>query len=49
MKKGKAYTGVDADVAEFEDMFLNTAYNGGVLKNGLGIDEFCDALNEWAA
>lgn len=41
--EGKKYTGVDADVAEFEDTFLNEAYNGGVLKNGLGIDEFCDA------
>lgn len=44
--KGKEYTEVEADVAEFEDTFINTAYNGGVLKNGLGIDEYCDALKE---
>ncbi len=43
VKKDKAYTGVEADVAEFEDTYLNQAYNGGILKNGLGIDEFCDA------
>lgn len=41
--KGKAYTGVDADVAEFEDLFLNKAYNGGNNKSGLGIDEYCDS------
>lgn len=46
--KGKSYTGVDADVAEFEDTFLNTAYNGGVLKNGLGIDEYCDACIQFS-
>lgn len=46
--KGKAYTGPEADVAEFEDTYINQAYNGGVLKNGLGIDEYCDALNVWA-
>ena len=43
--KGQKYTKAEADVAEFEDLFLNTAYNGGILKNGLGIDEYCDALN----
>ena len=42
-KKGNKYTGADADVAEFEDLYLNTAYNGGILKTGLGIDEYCDA------
>ena len=41
--EGKKYIGVEADVAEFEDTYLNQAYNGGILKNGLGIDEFCDA------
>lgn len=30
--KGKEYTEVDADVAEFEDTFINEAYRGGVLK-----------------
>lgn len=46
--KGKTYTGPEADVAEFEDTYLNQAFNGGVLKNGLGIDEYCDALSVWA-
>ena len=41
--KGKAYTGVYADIAEFEDLFLNKAYNGGINKMGLGLDEECDA------
>ena len=41
--RGKSYTGVEADVAEFEDLFLSKAYNGGINKMGLGIDEFCDA------
>ena len=48
VKKGKEYTEVDADVAEFEDTFINEAYNGGVLKNGLGIDEYCDACIQFA-
>ena len=47
-KKEKAYTGVDADVAEFEDMFMNSAFNGGINKNGLGIDEYCDATINFA-
>ena len=38
--KGKKYTGVEADVAEFEDMFMCHSFNGGINKNGLGIDEF---------
>ena len=42
-EKGKAYVGVEADVAEFEDIYLNKAYNGGINKMGLGIDEFADA------
>jgi len=42
-KEGKAYTKVEADVAEFEDMYFNQAWNGGVNKSGLGIDEYCDA------
>ena len=46
--KGKAYTKVEADVAEFEDTFLNKAYNGGINKMGLGIDEFCDATINFA-
>ena len=43
VKEGKEYTRVDADVAEFEDLFLNTTYNGGVQRYGLGIDEYCDS------
>ena len=46
--KGKSYTGVEADVAEFEDLFMSHAYNGGVNKMGLGIDEFCDATINFA-
>ena len=46
--KGKAYTGPEADVAEFEDTYINQAYNGGVLKNGLGIDEYCDACIQFS-
>ena len=47
-EKGKAYTRVEADVAEFEDIFLNHAYNGGINKMGLGIDEYCDATINFA-
>ena len=47
-EKGKEYTRVEADVAEFEDLFLNKAYNGGINKMGLGIDEFCDATINFA-
>jgi len=46
--KGKTYTGPEADVAEFEDTFINQAFNGGVLKNGLGIDEYCDACIQFS-
>lgn len=48
-EKGKAYTGVDADVAEFEDMFLCYPYTvekGN--KMGLGVDEYCDATINFA-
>ena len=48
VKEGKAYTKVEADVAEFEDLFLNTTYNGGVQRYGLGIDEYCDACIQFA-
>ena len=48
VEKGKKYIGVDADVAEFEDTFLNEAYNGGILKNGLGVDEYCDACIQFS-
>lgn len=41
--EGKKYTLVDADVAEFEDLYLNQAWNGGINKMGLGVDEYCDA------
>lgn len=40
---GRKYTGVEADVAEFEDLYLNHPFNGGVNKMGLGIDEYCPA------
>ena len=41
--KGKAYVGVEADVAEFEDLYLNKPFNCGINKMGLGVDEYCDA------
>ena len=41
--KDKEYIGVEADVCEFEDLYFNQAWNGGVNKMGLGIDEFCPA------
>lgn len=40
-EKGKEYTKVEADVAEFEDTYLNHAFNGGINKQGLGVDEYC--------
>ena len=46
--KDKAYTRVEADVAEFEDLYMAQAYNGGINKMGLGIDEFCDATINFA-
>ena len=46
--KDKSYTKVEADVAEFEDLFLNKAYNGGINKMGLGIDEVVDATINFA-
>ena len=48
VKEGKTYTKVEADVAEFEDMYLNQAWNGGINKMGLGIDEYCDACIQFA-
>lgn len=38
--KDKAFTKVEGDVAEFEDLFLNEDYATGCNKMGLGIDEF---------
>ncbi len=46
--EGKHYTKVEADVAEFEDMYMSQAYNGGINKMGLGIDEYCDATINFA-
>ena len=46
--KDKAYTKVEADVAEFEDLYMAQAYNGGINKMGLGIDEYCDATINFA-
>lgn len=42
-KEGKAYSGIYADIAEFEDRFLSETRNNGVLKMGLGLDEVVDA------
>lgn len=41
VKEGKAYTGVVADVMEFDDLFMRK-------KMGLGIDEFCPATINFA-
>lgn len=41
--KDKKYVGVEADVCEFEDLYFSEAWNGGINKMGLGIDEFCPA------
>ena len=40
VEKGKAYTGYEADVAEFNDLYMDKIYSeNGVQKMGLGIDE----------
>lgn len=40
VKLGKEYSGYEADVAEFNDLFMNKVYSpNGVQKMGLGIDE----------
>lgn len=46
--KGKAYTKIEADVAEFEDLYFNTAWNGGINKMGLGIDEIVESTINFA-
>lgn len=46
--KGKAYVGLDADVAEFEDLYFNKAWDGGINKMGLGVDELCDACIQFS-
>ena len=46
--KGKKYTKVEADVAEFEDLYFNHPWNGGVNKMGLGIDEVVPATINFA-
>lgn len=38
--KGEAFTEVEGDVAEFEDLYMNEDYASGINKMGLGIDEF---------
>lgn len=44
VEKGKKYIGVDADVAEFEDLYINSPFKeGGINKMGLGVDEYCPA------
>ena len=40
VKEGKPYTKTEADVAEFEDLYLNTSYNGGWKRYGLDVDEY---------
>ena len=40
VKGGKEYTGVDADLAEFEDTYFGTVPNGGIKKWGIDIDEW---------
>lgn len=46
--KGEKFTNVDADVAEFEDLYLNESYAKGVNKMGLGIDEYVPASINFA-
>lgn len=41
--KGKTYTGVIADIAEFEDLYLNNDYYDGINKAGLGLDDYIPA------
>lgn len=42
--KDKKYIGVDADVAEFEDLYINSPFKeGGINKMGLGVDEYCNS------
>ena len=44
VEKDKVYVGVDADVAEFEDLYINSPFKeGGINKMGLGVDEYCPA------
>lgn len=44
VKLDKAYVGYEADVAEFNDLYMNKVYSPvGVQKMGLGIDEIVDA------
>jgi hypothetical protein len=44
VKLGKEYSGFEADVAEFNDLFMNKVYSEkGVQKMGLGIDEVVSA------
>lgn len=47
-EEGKAYTGVDADVAEFEDLYLCPPYTTENNKMGLGVDEMCPATINFA-
>ena len=39
VKRDKAYTEAEADVAEFEELYFVNAYNGGINKMGVDIDE----------
>ena len=44
VEEGVEYNGYKADVAEFNDLFMNKAYTeNGVQKMGLGIDEIVDS------
>ena len=46
--KGKSYVGLDADVAEFEDLYMCPPYTTGPQKMGLGVDEVCSATINFA-
>lgn len=41
--EGKKYTKTEADVAEFEDLYLGVEYEGGSNHMGLDIDEYIDS------
>ena len=44
VKEGKEYTGVDADMAEFNDTYLNKCYNGSTKNMSANeIDEYVDS------
>lgn len=48
VEKGKEYVGIEADIAEFEDLFFNKAWNNGANKMGLGLDEVAQSTINFA-